>query len=729
MSYIKKIFDDNFMQYASYVIKDRAIPDIADGLKPVQRRILHSLFEMDDGKYHKVANVVGHCMKYHPHGDASIYSALVVLANKELFIDKQGNFGNLYTGDQASAARYIECRVNALAKDIFFKPKITSYIDSYDGRNKEPECFPAKVPVVLLTGAEGIAVGMSTKILPHNAIEVIKAEIACLQGKRFSLVPDFPTGGIIDASAYEDGNGKVRVRAKLDISDPKRIVIREIPFGSTTESIIASIEKASRANRIKIAGISDFTTENVEIEIKLARGEYAQETVDALYAFTECEQSLSCNLLVIKDNFPVQMTVTDVIKDHAKQLLTILKRELDLEAKEVQDEMHARVLERIFIEERVYKAIEKMKTEETVIKAVFDGLKPFAKEIKREVSVEDIARLLRIPIRRISLFDINKANDELKHLVDRLKEIKKNLANLTDYAILFLKSIESKLKADHERKTVVTSFTMVNVKEAARRDVSLRYDGQSGYLGTQVNTGETLFQVSPYDKLLVIRKNGIYSIIEIPEKLYVDKDMQFCQIIDKESIAESTFSIVYRDKETGYPYIKRCVIETFVANRDYTIVPDGAEILYLTDETEGSFAVFFEPKPRVKVLEEKFRIEDYLVKNVKAQGVRLSVKAALKVEAASLRKRAVKKDDEALVETPKEEATEIKAKPKAILIKAFTKKSEDKKPSTKTDTKVSAKVPASKTKTVKAETKKAAPAKKTTKTESAKKKDDKKPKK
>jgi topoisomerase-4 subunit A len=326
VAYVKKIFNDNFLYYASYVIKDRAIPDLEDGLKPVQRRILHSLFEMDDGKFHKVANVIGHCMKYHPHGDQSIGSALVVLANKELFVDKQGNFGNIFTGDEASAGRYIECKASSFAKDVFYNPKITDYADSYDGRNREPLLFPAKLPVILLTGTEGIAVGMSTKILPHNPVEVIKAEIACLQGKKFEVFPDFLTGGSVDLSEYRDGNGKVRVRASLDTSDPKKIVIREIPFSTTTESLIASVENAARSGQLKIASISDYTTDKVEIEIRLQRGVYTQEVIDALYAFTECEQSISVNCLVIKDRKPVVTSGAEIIRHHSAALLGILRR-------------------------------------------------------------------------------------------------------------------------------------------------------------------------------------------------------------------------------------------------------------------------------------------------------------------------------------------------------------------------------------------------------------------
>jgi topoisomerase-4 subunit A len=633
MAYIKKLFNDNFMQYASYVIKDRAIPDLDDGLKPVQRRILHSLFEMDDGKYHKVANVVGHCMKYHPHGDASIYSALVVLANKEFFIDRQGNFGNLFTGDEASAARYIECRATPLAKEIFHLPAITEFVDSYDGRNREPVSFPAKLPVILAIGAEGIAVGMSTRILPHNLVEILKAEIACLRGKRFKLYPDFPTGGMVDVSGYEDGQGKVLVRAKLDLSDPKRILIRELPFGSTTESLISSIENASRAGRIKIAGISDFTTDNVEIEIKLARGEYAQDTVDALYAFTDCEQSISCNFLVIKDSYPVQMTVTDVIKYHSEKLLGILKAELKLERKELEDKLHARTLERIFIEERVYKAIEQQKTEEAVNAAVLKGLKPFAKEIAREVTLEDIERLLKIPIRRISLYDINRARAEMEEIRARIKEIDKHLKNLTDYAVSFLESIIKKAEKACPRKTELKGFTKVDVKEVAKRNVALRYDPDSGYLGISVSGGQEILTVSTFDRLLIIRRTGVYTVMDVPEKLFVDSGLLYCGFADKDELANIEFSVIYRDKACGFPFIKRCKIEQFILNRDYFPLPDDAEVLAFDTREAFKFTVNYVKKPRMKVHSEAFNSKDFPVRGLKAQGLRL---AAREVESVSI---------------------------------------------------------------------------------------------
>jgi len=628
MAYVKKLFNDNFLYYASYVIKDRAIPDLDDGLKPVQRRIMHTLFEMDDGKFHKVANVVGACMKYHPHGDQSIGPALVVLANKDLFIDKQGNFGNIATGDEASAPRYIECRARPMAKDILYNPKITDYVESYDGRNREPVSFPAKVPVILMIGAEGIAVGMSTKILPHNPIEVIRAEIAALKGKRFKLDPDFPTGGLCDASEYADGQGKVKVRAKLDFSDEKRIVIRELPFGSTTESLIDSVEAAAKAGKIKIASISDFTTDKVEIEIKLPRGVHAEEIVDALYAFTECEQSISCNLLVIKDDMPVLMKASEVVKHHAERLVGILKRELEIEIGELLDEIHARTLERIFIEERVYKAIEKMKTPEGIRKAVISGLEPFKKEIKRQVTEEDVERLLKIPIRRISLYDINKAKEEMDVFKAKLAQARKHLAALVEYAISYLEGIAKRLEKDWPRKTELSSFNQIDVKEAARRDLALRYDSESGYLGTSVSSGDILAHVSPYDKVIAIRRNGLYTAMTVPEKLFVDKGLLFCGSAEKEELAKNVFTIVFKDGATGFPYIKRCRIEQYINNRDYPLIPDGAQILLFSTQEAFEFSVIYVPKPRMKVKEEAFSASDFEERGLKTLGVRLSNKEA-----------------------------------------------------------------------------------------------------
>ena len=627
MSYVKNLFEQNFIQYASYVIRDRAIPELTDGLKPVQRRILHTLLENDDGRLTKVANIVGKCMAYHPHGDSSIYTALVNLANKELFIDKQGNFGNLYTGDGASASRYIECRLKPITKEILYNPKITEYVPSYDSRSKEPVTFRAKLPLVLITGAEGIAVGMSTNILSHNIHEVIEAERKCLRGEKFQLYPDFPTGGLIDVSEYEDGLGKIITRAKMDTSDEKRIVITELPYGTTTKSLMESIEKAAKSNKIKVASISDFTSDKVNIEIKLARGVYSKDVVDALYAFTDCEQAIYCNLLVIKDNMPVQMTCTQVIEYHSKQLIGVLKDELELEKAELMDKLHLRTLERIFIEERIYKKIELMKTEEAVIKAVKDGFKPFAAELLRPITDEDVDHLLKIPIRRISLYDMSKNKEEVKAINNRIKEINRLLKHLVEYAISWLDGIEKKLASDTtKRRTKITNIRTIDVKAVTKRDMPLKYDEKSGYLGTGVSGGEEKLKVTPYDKVLYVRKSGIFSVSESPDKIFVGPGLWFCGMADKESLSKVLFTIIYREPETQYVYIKRCKIAAYIMNRDYFFAPDGMEVLHIDTRKTFSFTLNYVKKPRVKVLTEKFKAGDYEEKSLKAKGVRVVAK-------------------------------------------------------------------------------------------------------
>ena len=619
MAYIDTLFDRYYMEHASYVIKDRAIPDIDDGLKPVQRRILHALKEQDDGKFHKVANIVGQTMKYHPHGDLSIYSALVNLANKDLFIDKQGNFGNILTGDEASAARYIECRLTPLAKDVLFNPEITDYEESYDGRNQEPITFPAKIPVLLAQGTEGIAVGMSTRVLPHNLIELLQAQIAHLKGEKFQVFPDFPTGGFVDVTEYADGTGKVLVRAKLDTKDPKRIVIRELPFSSTSESLIASIENATRKNKLKIAGISDYTGEEVEIEIRLARGVHSKDTVDALYAFTDCEQSISINSLVIKENRPHISSVTDILKHNTHHLVDILTAELKIEQRQVRDKLHAKTLEQIFIENRIYKEIEEVSKSEAIHDAVLNGLAPFKSKIRREVTKEDIDTLLQIPIRRISLYDINKAKKEMREMNARLKEIKTNLNNITNFTIDFLEYLIDQYKDQYPRRTEVGSFDQVDVREAAQRNLKMRYDKNTGYLGYDVN-GNVLMDVSQYDRVLVIRKNGTYSLHDAPDRLFVDKGMLFCDFVDPKRV----YTVVYREKKTNYPCIKRCTLDKFIMNKGYELVPPGAKVLKFTTEENVNVHVSFKPKPRVRILEGEFPIKDYAIRGKTAKGIRLA---------------------------------------------------------------------------------------------------------
>lgn len=638
MAYAKTLFQTNFLEYASYVIKERAIPDLDDGLKPVQRRILHSLLEMDDGKFHKVANVVGHCMKYHPHGDASIYEALVNLANMDLFIDKQGNFGNFLTGDVASAARYIECRITPFAKNVLYNPELTRFQESYDGRNSEPVSFPAKIPVLLALGVEGIAVGMATKVLPHNLDEVLDALSAALKGDDFVLYPDFPGGGLVDVSEYNDGQGKVLVRAKLNTKDPKRIVVEELPFGVTTEKLIASVENAARKGKLKIASINDFTTEKVNIEITLARNTYSEDVEDALYAFTDCEQSVSVNLLVIRDRLPVQMTVTEVILYHARRLIQILKRELEVERDQLLDKLHARTLERIFIEERIYKRIEEEKTRDGVFVAVFSGFEPFRDQINREVTNDDIERLLKIPIRRISLYDINKAREEVRVINDRLERIAYHLAHLVSYALEYIAGLKQLGSAYfRQRQTKITTFGKTDVREAASRDLVLRYNPSTGYLGYGLKTGNEQFKVSHYDRVLIIKKSGTYFVTDVPEKLFVDKTIRLCCIAEKEVLENQVLTAIYQDRKTKALYIKRCRITQFILNKTYELVPEDGKLVNLSIREDAEIYVEYKPKPRLQKKEESFFFHDYLVKGVKTGGVKITSKEVKTLKVRTVR--------------------------------------------------------------------------------------------
>lgn len=625
MAFVKNLFDKNFIEYASYVIRDRAIPDLEDGLKPVQRRIMHTLFKMDDGRFQKVANVVGECMKYHPHGDASIGGALVVLANKGIFIEKQGNFGNMYTGDGASAPRYIECRVHPLAKEFLVtNPAVTHYIPNYDGRSTEPEVYRAKVPVALIIGAEGIAVGMSTKILPYNIREVLEAEIKALNNEPFEIYPDLPTGGLIDVTNYNDGNGKIVTRAKFDMSDEKKIIITELPVDTTSESLMNSIENAYKAGRIKISSIDDYTTDHCQIEIKLPRGVYAKDIEKALYAYTDCEKSISCQMLVIRDNMPVAMTATEIIKYYAKKLTAIIKDELEYDQGRLTEELHARTLERIFIEERIYKKIEQMKTAEDVVKAVKKGFVPFKAELVRDISDEDVETLLRIPIRRISLFDINKNKDQVAAINKQLKEISRKLKHLKDCAVDYLEGMLKKFKEEElVRHTQIQKFNVVDVKAVAKRDIPLRYDDK-GYLGTGVSGGAEVLRVTPYDRIFILRRSGIYTVCDVPQKIFVDTGMWYCNLAEKDVISKVLFTVIYRDPKNGYCYIKKCRIPSWIMNRDYLMAPDGMEVLHVDTREKFTFTLKYKKKPRVKILSEDFDSANFEEKGHKAQGIRLS---------------------------------------------------------------------------------------------------------
>lgn len=636
MAFVKNLFDKNFIEYASYVIRDRAIPDLEDGLKPVQRRIMHTLFEMDDGRFQKVANVVGRVMKYHPHGDASIGGALVVLANKGIFIERQGNFGNPFTGDGASAPRYIECRVHPLAKEFLVtNPHVTHYVPNYDGRSQEPEVYRAKIPVALIIGAEGIAVGMSTKILPYNIREVLEAEKHALRGEPFSIFPDVPTGGLIDVSNYNDGNGKIVTRAVFDTSDEKKIVITELPLDSTSDSLLASIENAYKAGKIKISSIDDYTTDHCQIEIKLPRGVYAKDVVDALYAYTDCEKSISCQMLVIKDNLPQVMTATAIIQYYAKKLTAIIKDELEYEQGKLTEELHARTLERIFIEERIYKKIEQMKTAEDVNAAVKKGFVPFKDELVRDVTDDDVEQLLKIPIRRISLFDMNRNREQVTAINKQLKKIHRKLRHLTDCAIDYLDGMLAKFRPeDLERRTQIAQFNAVDVKRVVKRETPLRYDDK-GYLGTSVSGGTELLRVTPYDRVFIMRRSGIYTVCDVPDKLFVDTGIWYCNYADKEIIGKVLFTVIYRDPQTKFAYIKRCRVSGWIMNRDYFIAPEGMDVLHVDTRDSFSFTLHYEKKPRMKLKEEQFNASDFEEKGLKANGVRLSAHETQSVTAES----------------------------------------------------------------------------------------------
>ena len=630
----KDLYNDYFLQYASYVIRDRAIPDLVDGLKPVQRRILHSLISMDDGKFHKVANVVGETMKYHPHGDSSIYGALVNLANCDLFIEKQGNYGNILTGEPAAAGRYIECRLLPFAKEVLYNPELTTYIDSYDGRAKEPLVFPAKLPVVLIQGAEGIAVGMSTMILPHNPIEVLDAMSSFIKEEDFVLYPDLPTGGIMDVSGYNDGKGKVVIRAKLNTQDPKKVIIEELPYGITSEMMIDSITKAAKSGKLKIASITDYTTDKANIEIDLPRGVNANKNfINALYAYTNCEYKISVNSLVIKDDLPAIMGISEIIAYHARHLMDVLRAEQELRKEHLLEDLYARTLDRIFIEERIYKKIETKKTAEEVERAVLYGFRPFADQLSRKVTKEDVERLLKIPIRRISLFDINKNRQQMEEIQNNITDCEYKLSHLVEYSLRYIEELkkmltESRKKsgAGIKRRTVVNSFQTVDVKAVAQRNLMLNYNAASGYLGYGVKDGEKLFAVSEYDRILIVTKEGNFQVINVPEKMFVGQGVLWCNLADKDILKNTIFSLIYQTADKKHVCIKRFQVEKFIVDKPYQYLPDGCKFLLLTEKQHGTITLIYRKAPRLRVLEEEFDLDSYLVKGYKASGVRLSSK-------------------------------------------------------------------------------------------------------
>ena len=627
---LHKLFDENFLEYTSYVIKERAIPDISDGLKPVQRRILQTLYNMDDGRFQKVANVVGETMKLHPHGDASIFGALVNLANKDILIERQGNFGNIYTGDQASAARYIECRLTPLAKETLFNSDLTEFQPSYDGRMQEPITLPAKIPLLLLLGAEGIAVGMATKIMPHNFCELLQAQKKILKGKAVTLFPDFQQGGLLDVSGYNNGNGRLKCRAKIIEKNEKTIVIEDIPYSTTTSSIIDSIEKADKSGKIKIQSINDYTAENVEIEIRLARGIYAKDTIKALYAFTDCEVPISPNLTVIQDNQPVNISVEEVLRYNTEKLVRDLEKELQIELGRLQDKLHARTLEQIFIEERIYKKIEESKTYKVVIDTVKKGLAAFEDKLLKPVSKDDIERLLEIRIKRISRYDINRQHKEIKEIKSSIKDTEKKLKDIVGFTINYLDNLLKKYGRLYPRKTVLETFTEVKARKVALSNLSVGYHRETGLLGYHVKTDcDISIACSEYDKILLIHRDGRYKAIKTPDKVFVDHDICWVGKVTGKII----FNLLYRDGTQGLSYIKRFMTPKFIMDKEYRLFPAHKKswVQFLQTGEGARLRIDFIPTARSKINSQRLEFDEFLIKGAGAIGKRLSTRTVRRI--------------------------------------------------------------------------------------------------
>jgi topoisomerase IV subunit A len=624
---LHKRVDTNFLEYASYVIRDRAIPNIEDGLKPVQRRILWALHTMDDGRFMKVLGVQGETSKYHPHGDASIGDAIVVLANKRYLLERQGNFGNIYTGNPAAAPRYIECRLTDLARGEIFNDELTEFVPTYDGRKNEPVTLPCKLPLTLMLGAEGIAVGLSCRILPHNFIELLQGQIAILKGENFRILPDFQTGGLMDAREYDDGRGSIKVRAKIKAKDENTVAIIEIPPTTTTESLIASIETAVEKGKLKVRGIQDYTAENVEIELKAPAGVTAEQLINALYAFTDCEISISSRITVIKNNRPVEMTASEVLRENTTQTVALYKRELEVKERKLQDELHFRTLERIFIEERIYKKIEQCKTNEAVIAAVYDGFKPFARELIRPISDEDVDRLLQVRIRRISLFDINKHREELEKIKADLAQTRKDLKNLTKYVIGRIQALIDKYAEQYPRLTKSSRYDEVEAKEAAFKAFKVSYDREKGYIGFKAGGEEFKIDCTRFDKLLLVFKDGHYKMIELPEKLFVGPDLVYCGIPERDRV----FTLAYTNREASY--LKRFTFGGMILDKEYFCIPEKSKILFFEPETPEQLYIKYKPAPHQKVSQQICKPGELSVKGAKSRGNQISIKDVQSVNA------------------------------------------------------------------------------------------------
>ena len=620
------MYKDWFLDYASYVILERAVPAIEDGLKPVQRRIMHSMKDLDDGRYNKVANIVGHTMQYHPHGDASIADAMVQIGQKDLLIDTQGNWGNILTGDRAAASRYIEARLSKFALDVVYNPKITEWQASYDGRRKEPINLPVMFPLLLAQGGEGIAVGLSTKILPHNFIELIDASIKHLKGKRFTILPDFPTAGIADFTNYNDGNrgGKVRVRAKISQQDKNTLVITEIPFATTTSSLIDSILKANDKGKIKIKKIEDNTAAEVEILVHLPSGISPDKTIDALYAFTACETSISPLGCVIEDNKPIFIGVSEMLRRSTDNTVQLLKSELEIKLSELEEQWHFASLERIFIENRIYRDIEEEETWDGVINAIDKGLKPHIKHLKRKITVEDITRLTEIRIKRISKFDIDKAQQKIDALEDQIAEVKHHLSNLIEYAIAYFTRLKKEYGKGRERKTEIRIFDDVDATKVVIRNTKLYVNREEGFVGTSLRRDEYVCDCSDIDDVIVFTNTGKMMITKVDSKTFVGKGIIHVAVFKKKD-KRTIYNMIYRDGTRGATYVKRFAVTSVTRDREYDLTAGNksSKVWYFSANPNGEaeiVTVLLRQVGSVKKLKWDLDFADILIKGRASKG-------------------------------------------------------------------------------------------------------------
>jgi topoisomerase IV subunit A len=620
------MYKDWFLDYASYVILERAVPHIEDGFKPVQRRILHAMKKMDDGRYNKVANIIGFTMQFHPHGDASIGDALVQLGQKDLLIDCQGNWGNILTGDSSAAPRYIEARLTKFAGDVVFNAKTTEWMASYDGRNQEPVTLPVKFPLLLAQGVEGIAVGLASKILPHNFIELIDASIANLRGEDFELYPDFPTAGMIDVSRYNDGlrGGAVKVRSKITKFDKKTLVITEVPFGKTTSSLIESIIKANDKGKIKIKKVDDNTARDVEIVIHLANDVSPDITIDALYAFTDCEVSISPNACTIMGKRPYFVGVKEMLRRSTERTKELLRMELDIRLRELEEGWHMSSLEKIFIENRIYNSIEECETWEAVIETIDRGLDPFKPLLRREVTTDDIVKLTEIKIKRISKFDTKKADEYIRGMETEMDEVKNHLDHLVDYTIAYFENIRKKYGKGRERKTEIRSFDVIQATQVVVANEKLYVDRKEGFFGTNLKKEEFVCECSDIDDVIVFLRDGKYVITKVADKGFVGKDIIHIAIFKKND-SRTIYNIVYRDGKNGPIYMKRCAITGITRDKEYDMTKGtaGSSILYMSANPNGEaevLKVYFKPRPRLKKLIVDLNFSELAIKGRSSMG-------------------------------------------------------------------------------------------------------------